>query len=151
MVAFGDTGSTQQTSDRVTTRFKLARQIFNTPARSGQCDILIAKLWLVTWSCFRDFDTLLRNSESVQQTGGRTKMDAGFCVEALQEAMQLYGKPEMFNTNQGSQFTGFEWTNTLSEAGVKISMDGLGSLDRQSLHRAASAVSEIRMHLSSRL
>lgn len=53
-------------------------------------------------------------------------MDAGFCVEALQEAMARYGKPEIFNTDQGSQFTGFEWTNTLSEAGVKISMDGRG-------------------------
>jgi len=53
-------------------------------------------------------------------------MDAGFCIEALHEAMARYGRPEIFNTDQGSQFTGFEWTNALAEAGVKISMDGRG-------------------------
>lgn len=53
-------------------------------------------------------------------------MDAGFCVEALKEAMARFGKPEIFNTDQGSQFTGFEWTNALAKAGVKISMDGRG-------------------------
>ena len=53
-------------------------------------------------------------------------MDAGFCVEALHEAMARFGRPEIFNTDQGSQFTGFEWTNALAEAGVKISMDGRG-------------------------
>jgi len=53
-------------------------------------------------------------------------MDAGFCIEALHEAMARFGRPEIFNTDQGSQFTGFEWTNALAEAGVKISMDGRG-------------------------
>jgi putative transposase len=53
-------------------------------------------------------------------------MDSSFCVEALKEAMSKYGKPEIFNTDQGSQFTSFEFTNTLKEAGIKISMDGRG-------------------------
>jgi putative transposase len=53
-------------------------------------------------------------------------MDAGFCIEALHEAMARFGRPEIFNTDQGSQFTGFEWTNALAEAGVKTSMDGRG-------------------------
>ena len=53
-------------------------------------------------------------------------MDASFCVEALEEAMDRYGKPDIFNTDQGSQFTGFEWTSTLKVAGVRISMDGKG-------------------------
>lgn len=53
-------------------------------------------------------------------------MDAGFCVEALQEAIAKYGPPEIMNTDQGSQFTGSAWITTLSEAGVKISMDGRG-------------------------
>jgi len=53
-------------------------------------------------------------------------MDAGFCVEALKEAIARFGKPEIFNTDQGSQFTGVEWTSTLSDAGVKISMGGRG-------------------------
>jgi putative transposase len=53
-------------------------------------------------------------------------MDAGFCVEALQEALDRYGKPEIFNTDQGSQFTSLDFTGVLSDAGIAISMDGRG-------------------------
>lgn len=53
-------------------------------------------------------------------------MEADFCVEALKEAIAKYGKPAIMNSDQGSQFTGFEWTNALKDAGVKISMDGKG-------------------------
>lgn len=53
-------------------------------------------------------------------------MDAGFCVEALQEALARFGSPEIFNTDQGSQFTGFDFTSTLREAEIRISMDGRG-------------------------
>jgi len=53
-------------------------------------------------------------------------MDADFCVEALRKAMARYGRPEIFNTDQGSQFTSREFTETLREADVKISMDGRG-------------------------
>jgi len=53
-------------------------------------------------------------------------MEADFCVEALSEAMAKYGKPGIMNSDQGSQFTGFEWTQALKDAGVKISMDGKG-------------------------
>jgi len=53
-------------------------------------------------------------------------MDARFCVEALEEAMTRYGKPEIFNTDQGSQFTSFEFTGALKDAEVMISMDGRG-------------------------
>ena len=53
-------------------------------------------------------------------------MEADFCVEALHEAMARYGKPEIFNTDQGSQFTSFEFTQALKDAEVKISMDGRG-------------------------
>ena len=53
-------------------------------------------------------------------------LDASFCVEALEEAIAKYGKPEIMNTDQGSQFTGSGWITTLTEAGVKISMDGRG-------------------------
>jgi len=49
-----------------------------------------------------------------------------FCVEALKEALSLYGKPEIFNTDQGSQFTCDDFTGVLQEAGVRISMDGRG-------------------------
>ena len=53
-------------------------------------------------------------------------MDVRFCVEALEEALHLHGTPEIFNTDQGSQFTSFEFTNILKEKEIKISMDGKG-------------------------
>jgi putative transposase len=53
-------------------------------------------------------------------------MEADFCVAALEEAIARYGKPDIFNTDQGSQFTSFAFTNTLKVAGVQISMDGRG-------------------------
>lgn len=53
-------------------------------------------------------------------------MDTGFCVEALNEALEKYGTPEIFNTDQGSQFTSFKFTGVLKKAGVRISMDGRG-------------------------
>jgi len=53
-------------------------------------------------------------------------LDSVFCVEALKEAMALYGKPEIFNTDQGSQFTSNDFTEVLKTGGVKISMDGKG-------------------------
>ncbi len=53
-------------------------------------------------------------------------MDASFCVAALEDALARYGKPEIFNTDQGSQFTGSAFTGVLIKAGVRISMDGRG-------------------------
>jgi putative transposase len=53
-------------------------------------------------------------------------MDASFCVEALQEALARFGKPEIFNTDQGSQFTGADFIGALSKAEIRISMDGRG-------------------------
>ena len=53
-------------------------------------------------------------------------LTADFCVEALEEAMSRFGVPEIFNTDQGSQFTCEEWTERLKTAGVAISMDGKG-------------------------
>ena len=53
-------------------------------------------------------------------------LDSAFCVEALNEALSLYGRPEIFNTDQGSQFTSEEFTGVLSDSGVRISMDGKG-------------------------
>ena len=53
-------------------------------------------------------------------------LDAGFCAVALDEAMQKYGTPEIFNTDQGCQFTSEEFTQVLKDADVQISMDGKG-------------------------
>ena len=53
-------------------------------------------------------------------------MDADFCVAALEEAIACFGKPEIFNTDQGSQFTGVAFTYALKDADIRISMDGRG-------------------------
>ena len=49
-------------------------------------------------------------------------MDADFCVEALEEALAKHGKPEIFNTDQGNQFTSGAWIDVLTDAKIKISM-----------------------------
>ena len=53
-------------------------------------------------------------------------LTADFCVEALDEALSKFGQPEIFNTDQGSQFTSDEWIQRLKDAGIAISMDGKG-------------------------
>lgn len=53
-------------------------------------------------------------------------MDTGFCVAALEEAIERYGTPDIFNTDQGSQFTSEQFTGALNAQGIKISMDGEG-------------------------
>jgi putative transposase len=54
-------------------------------------------------------------------------MEADFCIEALQEALARHGRPEIFNTDQGSQFTSIEFTGVLIENNIAISMDGKGA------------------------
>ena len=53
-------------------------------------------------------------------------MEADFCVEALEEAIEKFGTPEIFNTDQGSQFTSADFMNVLKDQGIQISMDGKG-------------------------
>jgi putative transposase len=53
-------------------------------------------------------------------------MDVSFCVSALEEALARFGRPEIFNTDQGSQFTSAAFTGVLASAGIRISMDGRG-------------------------
>jgi putative transposase len=55
-----------------------------------------------------------------------TTQDVRFCLEALEEALEIYGKPVIFNTDQGSQFTSKDWTDRLKAAEIEISMDGKG-------------------------
>lgn len=53
-------------------------------------------------------------------------LDVGFCIETLEEAFEKYGRPEIFNSDQGSQFTSIEFTEKLESNNVRISMDGKG-------------------------
>ena len=55
-----------------------------------------------------------------------TTLESGFCCDALREALAKYGRPEIFNTDQGSQFTDSDFTGILKEAKIQISMDGKG-------------------------
>ncbi len=54
-------------------------------------------------------------------------LETAFCIEAVEEAMARYGKPDIFNTDQGSQFTAIDFIGTLKDAGIAISMDGKGA------------------------
>ena len=66
-------------------------------------------------------------SRRVLSWGVSITMEAAFCVETLEDALARYGKPEIFNTDQGSQFTGTAFTGMLIKNGIAISMDGKGA------------------------
>lgn len=76
-------------------------------------------------------------------------MYAEFCIEALQEALSRFGKPEVFNTDQGSQFTSADWIKTLTKSEVKISMDGRGRfLDNIFIERLWRSLKQEAIYLS---
>jgi len=77
-------------------------------------------------------------------------IDASFCVRAVQRAMAQYGTPEIFNTDQGCQFTSAEFTQPLLAAGVKLSMDGKGRcLDNVFVERLWRTVKYEEIYLKS--
>ncbi len=78
-------------------------------------------------------------------------MSAGFCVETLKEALGKFGPPEIFNTDQGSQFTSEDWTAPPEGGGRGDQHGRQGSLDRQRLHRAPLAEREVRGRVLARL
>ena len=76
-------------------------------------------------------------------------MDASFCVECLQETLLTHGKPEIFNSDQGSQFTSEAFTGVLKENGVTISMDGRGrAYDNIFVERLWRSVKHEDVHLN---
>jgi putative transposase len=75
-------------------------------------------------------------------------LDASFCIEALEEALARYGAPEVFNTDQGSQFTCEGFTSVLADHGVQISMDGRGRwLDNVFIERLWRSVKHEEVYL----
>jgi len=62
-------------------------------------------------------------------------LDTAFCIEAVEEALAKYGKPEIFNTDQGSQFTSVAFTYLLKSHEIAISMDGKGAWRDNVCHR----------------
>ena len=75
-------------------------------------------------------------------------MDADFCVWALEEALAKYGKPDIFNTDQGRQFTSFTFTNVLQDSGIRISMDDRGRWLEMCLSNASGAASSTNTCIS---
>lgn len=88
-----------------------AADITYLPMAKGFC-YLVA---IMDWSSRRVLSWRLSNT-----------LDTSFCLEALEEAMARFGTPEIFNTDQGSQFTSDDFTGALHARGIKISMDGKG-------------------------
>ena len=75
-------------------------------------------------------------------------IDSGFCVEALEEALAQHGKPRIFNTDQGAQFTSAAFTGKLEAAGVAISMDGRGRfMDNIFIERLWRSIKYEEVHL----
>jgi putative transposase len=75
-------------------------------------------------------------------------MDVSFCVSALEEALARFGRPEIFNTDQGSQFTSAAFTGTLAAAGIRISMDGRGRwMDNVFIERLWRSLKHEDVHL----
>ena len=75
-------------------------------------------------------------------------MDSAFCIEALEEALQRYGKPRIFNTEQGAQFTSAAFTGKLEAAGIAISMDGRGRfMDNIFIERLWRSIKYEEVHL----
>src|SRR5438445_10239454 len=84
-----------------------------------------------------------RESRGAAESTSNT-LGADFCVEALEEALPRYGRPEIFNTDRGSQFTTDDFTGTLKDHGIRISMDGKGRCMDNIFIRAAVAKAVIR-------
>ena len=76
-------------------------------------------------------------------------LESGFCMEALDQAIRMHGKPEIFNSDQGSQFTSLDFTGRLQLEGIQISMDGRGrALDNIFIERLWRSVKyeEVYLH-----
>jgi putative transposase len=78
-------------------------------------------------------------------------MDAAFCIDCLEEAIRSHDKPDIFNSDQGSQFTREAFTGVLKREGITISMDGRGRAFDEYLRRAAVAQCQVRGRVSERL
>jgi putative transposase len=84
---------------------------------------------IMDWQSRRVLSWRLSNTIAQRSHGVMSAMPTGnvtFCTEALEEALARHGRPESFNTDQGSQFTSLAFTHMLTDAGIRISMDGRG-------------------------
>lgn len=78
-----------------------------------------------------------------------TTLDTSFCMEVLEEALEKYGQPEIFNTDQGCQYTSKEHTGLLNSKGIKISMDGKGrALDNIMIERFWGSLKREKIYIN---
>ncbi len=113
-----------------------ASDITYIPTRQGHC-YLVA---VMDWYTRRVLSWRISNT-----------MDSRFCIEVVEEALANFGLPEIFNTDQGSQFTDDNFTSVLLDKGVKVSMDGRGRFMDNIFVRASMAVCQMRGGLLERL
>ena len=78
-------------------------------------------------------------------------LDTDFCIEALEDALQRFAAPEIFNSDQGARFTSEAFTDVLNDHGIAISMDGKGPMAGQCVCRTAVAQREVRRCVPARL
>jgi putative transposase len=103
------------------------------PLRKGFCYLTA----IMDWASRRVLSWRLSNT-----------LDAGFCIEALEEALQRYDAPQIFNSDQGAQFTCEGFTSVLADHGVQISMDGRGRwLDNVFIERLWRSVKHEEVYL----
>ncbi len=76
-------------------------------------------------------------------------LEAGFCVDCLEDALRIYGNPDLFNSDQGAQFTSEAFTGVLKREGITISMDGRGrALDNIFVERLWRSVKHEDVYLN---
>ena len=94
------------------------------------------------------FDRLRRASRAVLAWRLSNTLDTAFCLDALDAALARHGRPEIFNTDQGAQFTSAAFTGRLEAAGIAISMDGRGRwLDNVFVERLWRSLKYEEVHL----
>lgn len=75
-------------------------------------------------------------SRKIMSWGVSNSLETQWCLDVLQDAIKCHGRPQMINSDQGSQFTSAAWTHTLRDLGIKISMDGKGrAIDNRWIER----------------
>ena len=112
----------------------MAHHVDNTELDLGFRKCCINRIWKALQTIHTGDQYILNTSVAIMDWYSRrvlswrvsNTMDSDFCVDALEEAIRCYGAPEIFNTDQGAQFTSEAFTDVLKEANIKISMDGKG-------------------------
>ena len=109
----------------------------DTQSSSYRCVCASCITWLIVWF-----------SRYILSWKVSISLESDFCIDALEEAIEKYGQPEIFNTDQGSQFTSKNFINELAKREIKISMDGKGrALDNVFIERFWRSLKQEKIYL----